>query len=249
MNNNALVADENQMRCLLWAARLARKFHVACARARQERPEETLKWQISSQSHEVAFDFSLWDFCPWVRTAWSFVALARLNNLNRNPSHCFISNRSRQASNQSRATYTSLLAVAAAQTLQMNYLSTADWMDSLDYKVESVSGVSELLKIRWQSTDCNIADAGRRSIHVRSIVFLTRGLFEAPRSRPIRDVLITHDRNFIKARGLRASKPVWQWYADQRRRTPPPAATPRAARHFTVHGLPRTHSTMVDFAP
>lgn len=89
----------------------------------------------------------------------------------------------------------------------MNYLSTADWMDSLDYKVESVSGVSELLKIRRNPLDY-IADAGRRSIDVRSIRFGKRELFQANHPDLIRDVLITHDWNFIKARGLRASKPV-----------------------------------------
>ena len=30
--------------------------------------------KIRPQRHEVAVDFSLWDFCPWVRTARSFVA-------------------------------------------------------------------------------------------------------------------------------------------------------------------------------
>src|ERR1700721_538950 len=36
-------------------------------------------------------DFSLWDFCPWVRTAWSFVALGPA--LRRNPSHLIPSNK------------------------------------------------------------------------------------------------------------------------------------------------------------
>jgi cytochrome P450 len=53
-----------------------------------------------------------------------------------------------------------------------------------------------------------IAGAGRRSVDVRFIRVGKRELFQANHPDLIRDVLITHDWNFVKARGLRASKPV-----------------------------------------
>jgi hypothetical protein len=53
----------------------ARKFHVACAKEATRTRKNALIGTISSQRHEVAFDFSLWDFCPWVRTARPSVAL------------------------------------------------------------------------------------------------------------------------------------------------------------------------------
>jgi cytochrome P450 len=77
----------------------------------------------------------------------------------------------------------------------------------LDYQVESVGGARELLKIRRDPLDY-IASAGRRSLDVRFIRLGKRELFQANHPDLIRDVLITHDWNFVKARGLRASKPV-----------------------------------------
>jgi hypothetical protein len=40
-------------------------------------------------THKICFDFALWDFCPWVRTARPSVALGpTFDNLeDRNPSH------------------------------------------------------------------------------------------------------------------------------------------------------------------
>jgi cytochrome P450 len=77
----------------------------------------------------------------------------------------------------------------------------------LEYQVESVSGARELLRMRRDPLDY-IAGAGRRSVDVRFIRVGKRELFQANHPDLIRDVLITHDWNFVKARGLRASKPV-----------------------------------------
>jgi hypothetical protein len=74
-NTTASVAEENQIRFLLWAARFARKFQVAWAKAAITTRRNAVSGTVSSQRHEVAVDFSLWDFCPWVRTARSSVAL------------------------------------------------------------------------------------------------------------------------------------------------------------------------------
>jgi hypothetical protein len=80
-NKIASVAEENEMRCLLRDARLARKFQVAWAKDAARTRKNALISKISSQRHEVAFDFSLWDFCLWVRTARSSVALGPIREL------------------------------------------------------------------------------------------------------------------------------------------------------------------------
>ena len=84
-NNNASMVEENQMRCLLWAARLARKFHVAWAIDANVTRRNAVSDKIRSQRHKVAFDFSLWDFCPWVRTVRSFVALGPVQEIELEP--------------------------------------------------------------------------------------------------------------------------------------------------------------------
>jgi cytochrome P450 len=80
-------------------------------------------------------------------------------------------------------------------------------MNSLEYKVESVSGLQEFLKFRRGPLQY-IADAGKRSVDVRSIRFGNYEIYHANHPDLIRDVLVTHDWNFIKARGLRSSKPI-----------------------------------------
>jgi hypothetical protein len=60
---------------LLFAARFASRFQVECAKAARKTSRNAVIGKIGSQRHKVVFDFSLWDFCPWVRTARSFVAL------------------------------------------------------------------------------------------------------------------------------------------------------------------------------
>jgi cytochrome P450 len=53
-----------------------------------------------------------------------------------------------------------------------------------------------------------IAGAGRRSVDIKKIAFGKFQLFHVNHPDLIRDVLVTHDWNFIKARGLRSSKPI-----------------------------------------
>jgi cytochrome P450 len=77
----------------------------------------------------------------------------------------------------------------------------------LDYNVEFVTGLREFLKFR-RSPLQYIAGTGRRSIDVRSIRFGKHAIFQVNHPDLIRDVLVTHDWNFIKARGLRSSKPI-----------------------------------------
>ena len=77
----------------------------------------------------------------------------------------------------------------------------------MDYNVESASGLQEFLKFR-RSPLQYIAATGKRSIDVRWIRFGKFDLFHANHPDLIRDVLVTHDWNFIKSRGLRSSKPI-----------------------------------------
>jgi cytochrome P450 len=76
-----------------------------------------------------------------------------------------------------------------------------------EYKVESVGGYNELLRFRREPLEY-IVDAGRRSLDVRAMRIGKRQLFQVNHPDLIRDVLVTHDWNFIKGRGLRSSKPV-----------------------------------------
>jgi hypothetical protein len=48
--------------------------------------EKRAYWQDRLPDTQSRFDFSLWDFCPWVRTVRSFVALGPVS-INQNPSH------------------------------------------------------------------------------------------------------------------------------------------------------------------
>ena len=77
----------------------------------------------------------------------------------------------------------------------------------MEYHVESVSGARELLRMRRDPLNY-MAGTGRRSLDVRFIRVGKRELFQANHPDLIRDVLITHDWNFVKSRGLRSSKPV-----------------------------------------
>jgi cytochrome P450 len=77
----------------------------------------------------------------------------------------------------------------------------------LSYNVESQSGLNEVLRFRRDPLE-HIADAGRRSVDVRSLRIANRVIFQVNHPDLIRDVLVTHDWNFIKGRGLRASKPI-----------------------------------------
>ena len=118
---------------------------------------------------------------------------------------------------------------------------------TLNYDVESAAGLKELLTFRRDPLGY-IADAGRRSVDVRAIRIGKREIFQVNHPDLIRDVLVTHDWNFIKARGLRASKPVLgngmltsegELHRRQRRLAQPAFHSARLAAHAT---------TMVDCA-
>lgn len=53
-----------------------------------------------------------------------------------------------------------------------------------------------------------IAGTGRRSVDIKKISFGKFQLFHVNHPELVRDVLVTHDWNFVKARGLRSSKPI-----------------------------------------
>jgi cytochrome P450 len=77
----------------------------------------------------------------------------------------------------------------------------------MSYIVESKSGLSELLRFRRNPLEY-VAEAGRRSVDVRCMRFGSRRIFQVNHPDLIRDVLVTHDWNFVKGQGLRASRPV-----------------------------------------
>lgn len=75
------------------------------------------------------------------------------------------------------------------------------------YSTESRSGFRELLRFRRNPPEY-VAEAARRSIDVRCMRFGTRRVFQVNHPDLIRDVLITHDWNFVKGPALRASTPI-----------------------------------------
>lgn len=77
----------------------------------------------------------------------------------------------------------------------------------MNYTVENRSGLGELLHFRHNPLDF-IADAGRRSIDVVCMRFGRSHIFQVNHPDLVRDILITHDWNFVKGQGLHASKPV-----------------------------------------
>ncbi|HTW80690.1 MAG TPA: cytochrome P450 [Terracidiphilus sp.] len=77
-----------------------------------------------------------------------------------------------------------------------------------NYKTESVSGLQELLKFRGNPL-AYLRNISIRGVDIRQITIGKRRVFFVNHPTLIRDVLVTHDWNFIKGRGLRASKPVF----------------------------------------
>ena len=77
----------------------------------------------------------------------------------------------------------------------------------MNYRVESTGGLTEFLRFRSGPLEY-IADAGRRSVDIRCLSFGPRRVFQVNHPDLIRDVLVTHDWNFVKGPGLRASKPI-----------------------------------------
>ena len=77
----------------------------------------------------------------------------------------------------------------------------------MNYKVETARGLTEFLRFRRDPLEY-IAGVGRRSVDVRCLRFDSRHIFQVNHPDLIRDVLVTHDWNFVKGRGLRTSKPI-----------------------------------------
>ena len=77
----------------------------------------------------------------------------------------------------------------------------------MNYTIESTGGLSQLLRLRRDPL-AYIADVGRRSVDVRCLRFGPRRVFQVNHPDLIRDVLVTHDWNFVKDQVLRASKPI-----------------------------------------
>jgi cytochrome P450 len=74
-------------------------------------------------------------------------------------------------------------------------------------KVEYVRGYPELLRFRKDPT-AYVGDLGRRSVDVWNFRAGWRNLFLVNNPELIQNILVTHDWNFIKGRGLRASRPM-----------------------------------------
>jgi cytochrome P450 len=74
-------------------------------------------------------------------------------------------------------------------------------------KTESVRGYRELLRFRSDPA-AYVGDLGRRSVDVWNFRAGWRNLFLVNNPELIQNILITHDWNFIKGRGLRNSRPV-----------------------------------------
>ncbi len=77
----------------------------------------------------------------------------------------------------------------------------------MSYKVESTSGWLDFLRF-YRDPLAYVGDAGRRSVDVHAMRLGRRRLFQVNHPDLILDVLITHDRNFIKGQGLQAAKGV-----------------------------------------
>jgi cytochrome P450 len=74
-------------------------------------------------------------------------------------------------------------------------------------KAEYVRGYPELLRFRRDPT-AYVGDLGRRSVDVWNFRAGWRNLFLVNNPELIQNILVTHDWNFIKGRGLRNSRPM-----------------------------------------
>ena len=77
----------------------------------------------------------------------------------------------------------------------------------MPYKFLQRRGIAEVLRLRSSRIEYMLAMA-RDGIDIQSIRVGKRQMFIANHPDLVRDVLVTHDWNFIKGRGLRTSKPV-----------------------------------------
>lgn len=80
-------------------------------------------------------------------------------------------------------------------------------MNNLNYNIESARVLVDTVKFCRNRLEFQV-DAGRRGVDVRVVHLGLRQLIQVNHPDLIRDVLVTHDWNFIKGRGLRASKPI-----------------------------------------
>ncbi|MGA7158474.1 MAG: cytochrome P450 [Acidobacteriaceae bacterium] len=77
----------------------------------------------------------------------------------------------------------------------------------MTYRTESASGMLELLRFR-RDPIAYVGDIGKRGVDIRHIRAGSRHIFMVNHPELIRDILITHDWNFVKGPGLRSSKAV-----------------------------------------
>jgi len=77
----------------------------------------------------------------------------------------------------------------------------------MDYKVEHVEGITELLRLRRDPL-AYMQSLSSNQVDVRHIRVGKREIFMVNQPELIQNVLVTHDWNFIKGRGLRSSKPM-----------------------------------------
>jgi len=77
----------------------------------------------------------------------------------------------------------------------------------MSYSVEFVGGFAELLRFRRDPVEY-VAELGRCSTDIRCLQFGTRRVFQVNHPDLIRDVLVTHDWNFVKGPALQASHSV-----------------------------------------
>lgn len=78
---------------------------------------------------------------------------------------------------------------------------------NIEFKIEQARGLREILRFRRDPL-AYVGDVSRRSVDIRHITLDQRNVFLVNHPELIRDVLVTHDWNFIKGPGLKASKPV-----------------------------------------
>lgn len=76
----------------------------------------------------------------------------------------------------------------------------------MGYSVEALSGFGQIFRLRRDPLGF-IGEAGRRGVDIRVIQLGFSRVYQVNHPDLIRDVLVTHDWNFEKGRGLKAAKP------------------------------------------
>ena len=78
---------------------------------------------------------------------------------------------------------------------------------AIEFRIEHARGLREILRFRRDPL-AYVGDIARRSVDIRCFEVGRQKLFLVNHPELIRDVLVTHDWNFVKGPGLKASKPV-----------------------------------------